>query len=151
MLMQTEFAPVPLKDDEKARIHAEYVTLLVHVKALQENAELDTAKEYWHRLLTVQQYENCCNINEYALRFLTRTFNECKIEAQVSAIDSIKTSSRRLKHETAEKLTFISTNGPHPLVALNVIKEGSVRFILCRKTVAFCFEWDILSIKEALT
>ena len=42
----------------------------------------------------------------------------------MSAIDSIETSSRRLKHETAEKLTFISTNGPHPQVALNVIEEA---------------------------
>ena len=29
-----------------------------------------------------------------------------------------------MKHETAEKLSIISSNGPHPLVALNVIEEA---------------------------
>ena len=40
----------------------------------------------------------------------------------MSAINSIETICRRLKHETAEKLS--SSNGPHPLVALNVIEEA---------------------------
>ena len=44
--MQETFGPVPRKDDEKARIHAKYVTVLIHVKALRENAKLDTAEEY---------------------------------------------------------------------------------------------------------
>ena len=91
---------------------------------LCENAKLDMAEEYWYNLLTVQQYyENCRNINEFALRFLTHMFNECTVEAQVSAFHSIKTSLRCLKHKTAGKSTFISTKGVHPLVALNVIEE----------------------------
>ena len=65
--MQEKSGLVALKDDEKARIHAEYVTLLVHVKALRKSA----------------------NINEFALRFLTHTFHECTVEAHVSAFDSI--------------------------------------------------------------
>ena len=113
------------------------------------------------------------------LRFQTHTFNECTVEAQVSAIDSIETSSRRLKH-AAEKLTFISTNGSHSLVALNIIEEAldlyfvgkPWHFVLSNtkyftsKVVVRLFreaepmpdelaplrgEWDILSIKEALT
>ena len=36
----------------------------------------------------------------------------------------METGSRRLKHEMAEMLTFISTNGPHPLASLNVIKDA---------------------------
>ena len=55
---------------------------------------------------------------------LTRTFNECTVESQVSAIDSIDSSLRHLKHITADKLSFISSNGPHPLHALNVIEEA---------------------------
>ena len=43
---------------------------------------------------------------------------------EVSAINSIETSSRPLKHETSEKLSFISSNGPHPLAALNVIEDA---------------------------
>ena len=137
-LMQEKYGPVPLKDDEKARIHAEYVTLMIPAKALRENAKLDTAEEYWYKLSTVQQYyENCPNINEFAFRFLTRTFNKCTVESEVSAIDSIKTSSIRLKHETAEKWAASASRSQ--------CHRGSVRFVLCRKTVAFCcVEYKIL-------
>ena len=57
------------------------------------------------------------------MKFLTRTFNECTVESQVSAISQIETTSRRLSHENAQKLAFISKNGPHPLVAMNVVEE----------------------------
>lgn len=43
---------------------------------------------------------------------------------QVSAINAIETSSRRLKHEQGERLSFISTNGPHPLVSLRVVEDA---------------------------
>ena len=56
--------------------------------------------------------------------YITRTFNECSVESQVPTINSVDTSSRRLKHEMAEMLTFISTNGPHPLASLNVIEDA---------------------------
>ena len=46
------------------------------------------------------------------------------MESQVSAINSIETSSRPLKHQMAEMLSFISTNGPHPLASLNVIEDA---------------------------
>ena len=70
----------------------------------------------WIILTNKELYEHCYNINGFSLRFLTRTFNECSVESQVSAINSIDTSSHRLKHETSQKLTFISSNGPSPLV-----------------------------------
>ena len=41
-LIQEKLGPVPLTNDEKTRIHAEYVTLLVHVKELHQTATLDT-------------------------------------------------------------------------------------------------------------
>ena len=56
-------------------------------------------------------------MNEFALRFLTRT-----VESQ--AINSIETSSRHLKNKMTEMLSFISTNGPHPLASLNVIEDA---------------------------
>ena len=61
---------------------------------------------------------------KFALKFLTRTFNECTVESQVSAISQIETSSRSLSRENAHKLAFISKNGPHPLVAMDVVKEA---------------------------
>ena len=64
------------------------------------------------------------NLNEFALRFLTRTSNECVVESQVSAIENIETSSRHLKHVMGEKLSFIKTNGPHPYSSLTVIEDA---------------------------
>ena len=63
-------------------------------------------------------------MNEFALRFLARTFNECAVETQVSAINAIESSSQQLKHEQAERSSFISTSGPHPLVSLKVVEDA---------------------------
>ena len=125
LLLDEKFGPVPLKQDEKERIQAEFITLLINAKELMKDPNLNSPEKVWYELLTNEKcYTKCLDINEFALRFLTRTFNECSVEAQVSSITSIETSSRRLKHETAEKLTFISSNGPHSLVALSVIEEA---------------------------
>ena len=58
------------------------------------------------------------------MRFLTRILNEWSVESQVSTINAIETSSHRLKHDTSQKLAFISTNGPSPLVSLNVVEDA---------------------------
>ena len=63
-------------------------------------------------------------LNSFALRFLTRTLNECTVEAQVSTINDIETSKRRLKSTTGESLTFIARNGPHPLHCLKVVEDA---------------------------
>ena len=82
-------------------------------------------EELWYNLLSKEEYfSNCLLVNEFALKFLTRTFNECTVESQVSAISQIETSSRPLSHENAHKLAFISKNGPHPLVAMDVVEEA---------------------------
>ena len=46
------------------------------------------------------------------------------MESQVSAISQIETTSRRLSHENAQKIAFISKNGPQPLVAMNTVEEA---------------------------
>ena len=81
-------------------------------------------EEFWYKLLAEKRYyEHCIYVNDYALRFLTRSLNECVVEVQVSAISTIESPSRGLKHKTSEKLIFISRHGPHPLKALNVIED----------------------------
>ena len=86
-----------LRMAEKTCIEAEYTSLLVHVDGLlRDNPDIKMAKEIWYKLLTTNEYfEDCCDINNFALKFLTRTFNECSVEVQVSAITSIETSCRR--------------------------------------------------------
>ena len=82
-------------------------------------------EELWYDLLSTEEYfKNCLNINEFALKFLTRTFNECTVESQVSSISQIETTSRWLSHEHAQQLVFIRKNEPHPLAAMNVVEEA---------------------------
>ena len=55
--------------------------------------------------------------------FLNRSFNECIVESEVSSVEDISTSSRHLKDENVEKLNFISSNGPHPLVSMSLVDD----------------------------
>ena len=87
--------------------------------------EFHSPEEMWYSLLTKEEYYNqLLTLNEYALRFLPRTSNECIVESQVSSIENIQTSSRHLKHEMGERLSFIKTNGPHPHSSLSVYEDA---------------------------
>ena len=127
-LLDQKFGPVPLKDDERTRLLAEYATLLVNVSQIKakNNFDATSSEKVWYELLTNKEYyEACLNINDFALRFLVRTYNECSVEVEVSNMNAIDTSSRPLKHITSEKLLFISSNGPHPSVSLTLV-EGAL-------------------------
>ena len=129
LLLEQPSGPVPLTTQEKERIKAEYVTLQhfakdIEIKLLKQKTKFHQ-EELWYNLLSKEEYfSNCLLVNEFALKFLTRTFNECTVESQVSAISQIETSSRPLSHENAHKLAFISKNGPHPLVSMDVVEEA---------------------------
>ena len=45
------------------------------------------------------------------------------VESEVSSLEDIQNSSRHLKDENAEKLNFISSNGPHPLVSSSLVND----------------------------
>jgi hypothetical protein len=76
----------------------------------------------WYEILTNENYfKNCKNFNNFALKFLNRSFNV--VEVEVSSLADIDTKKRPLKHENAEKINFISTNGSHPLVSLNLVDD----------------------------
>ena len=125
-LLEEKSGPVPLTAEEKNRLKAEYTSLLVIISSLKESDQVfESPEEIWYLLLTTEKYYTPCkNLNEFALRFLTRTSNECIVESQVSTIENIETSSRHLKHIMGEKLTFIKTNGPHPYSSLGVIHDA---------------------------
>ena len=126
LLLGEDSGPVPLLEEEKRRLKAEYITLALNASdIIKESRSPLTPENIWYTLLTDKKYyENCLLVNDFALRFLTRSFNECVVEVQVSTISSIDTSSRTLSHTTTQNLTFISSNGPHPLKAMNVIEES---------------------------
>ena len=124
--MDREQSPVPLLD-EKSRLEAEFQTLLVVVASLRSETTFSRAEDIWIQLLTKEvYYKRMQYLNNFSLRFLTRTFNECTVEAQVSTINinEIETSKRRLSCTTSERLTFIATNRPHPLQCLKVVEDA---------------------------
>ena len=125
-LLEQKCGSTPLKEDEKIRLKAEYTSLLVIVSSLLDSDQkFQSPEEIWYTLLTTETYyKSCLNVNEFALRFLTRTSNECIVESQVSTIENIETSSRHLKHVEGEKLCFIKTNGPQPYSSLAVIEDA---------------------------
>ena len=128
-MLEQPSGPVPLTVQEKERITAEYVTLQYFSKditrKLQQKKSNFYQEELWYELLTTEEYFiNCMNINDFALTFLTRTFNECTVESQVSAISQIEMTLRPLLHENAQKLAFINKNRPHPLVAMDIVEEA---------------------------
>ena len=43
------------------------------------------------------------------------------MEVEVSNLKETSTESRSLAQKTTEILNFVSTNGPHPLVSMNVV------------------------------
>lgn len=58
-------------------------------------------------------------MNFIALKYLNRSHNE----SAVSSVERIDTSGRPLKDDNVDKLNFISTNGPHPLVSIKLVDD----------------------------
>ena len=127
-LLNTPHGIHPLLSDEKERLLAEYVTL--HTNAMNVIAKLKgednqfTLEQVWYTLFTEETYyKNCKFVNFIALKYLNRSHNECIVECAVSSVEEIDTSGRPLKDENVEKLNFIATNGPHPLVSMNLVDD----------------------------
>ena len=127
-LLDTPHGINPLLSDEKERLLAEYVTL--HMNAMRvigdlkhENSEF-TLEQVWYALLTEEMYyKNCKFINFISLKYLNRSYNECIVESAVSNVEEIDRKDRPLKDENVEKLNFIATNGPHPLVSMDLVDD----------------------------
>ena len=68
-------------------------------------------------------YEHTKYFNAYVLKFLNLSFNETVIESEVSSLENVETQKRPLNSQTTNMLNFISTNGPHPLVSLPLVKD----------------------------
>ena len=127
--MECPSGPVPLVEEEKSRIKAEYITFTVNaekaIAAYQgEESQKISIKNLWYELLSKEQYfKHCKNVNAFALLFLNRSFNEAVVEVEVSSLKNISTEKRPLKTKSTEMLNFISTNGPHPLVSMNLVDD----------------------------
>ena len=80
-------------------------------------------------------------MNRFAIQSLSRSFNECVVESEVSSLLHIPNSSRHLKDENSKKLNIISKNGPYPLVSSHLVNdmmtnyfENDRHFVLARSS-----------------
>ena len=95
--------------------------MLMNVNEVKEKLKIVhgnnlTSENIWYEILTNENYyENCKEINNLALRLLTRILNKCSLEVEVSIIGSIETHRRPLHHDTVNRLNFIILNVPHIL------------------------------------
>ena len=56
LLLEEPSGPVPLIEEERARLRAEYTTLLLNSQDVQENSKANTPEEIWYLLLTEKRY-----------------------------------------------------------------------------------------------
>ena len=127
-LMECPFGPTPYVQEEKNRISAEYVTFQLNAERATNSLKATktdvSQSELWYELLTNEKYfKDTKKFNAFALLFLTRSFNEGIVEVEVSSLKNVATERRPLNQSTVEMLNFISTNGPHPLVAMNLVDD----------------------------
>lgn len=108
------------------RVISEFVSFLLNGEEVKENTDKKLNQtELWYILLTEERYfKNCIHFNYFALKIINRSANEGIVEVEVKSIKDISTSKRPLQNITTERLNFISTNGPHPLVSENLIKDS---------------------------
>ena len=129
MIKKVSYGINPLLDDEKQRLCAEYVTLHKNAMTVLEDLKGDSETKFklekvWYVLVNEERYyRNCKFVNFISLKLLNRSLNECVVESEVSSVEHIQTSDRPLKDENAEKLNFVASNGPHPLVSTNLVDD----------------------------
>ena len=128
-LLDCPFGPTPLSSEEKDRLSAEFITMCLNASAiaceLSERLKIKDhalAHSVWFELLTNEQYyKSCQKVNNFALRFLNRSLNEAVVEVEVSNLKETSSDKRKLLQKNTEMLNFVSTNGPHPLVCMDVV------------------------------
>ena len=123
--MECQAGPNPLLTEEKKRLSAEYVTLCINAETVTsklmvssgESEKKVSQNDVWYELLTnPDMYMDCKKVNFFALKFLNLSFNEAVVEVEVPNLKQQSTESRSL----LQKQLIVSTNGPHPLVSMNV-------------------------------
>ena len=121
-LMNSKSGPSELIAEERKRIASEYISLCLNAFSIKSEDENISHKDLWYQLLTDEKYFSTCKkINGFALKFLNRSLNEAIVEVEVSNLNQTSTDSRPLLQNTTKMLNFISTNGPHPLVSINLV------------------------------
>ena len=121
-LLEEEISLHSLSSADKVRLKDEYTSLSLVAKS--QNQML-TQEDLFYSICTEEKsFRHIKRVLAFSLRFLSRTFNECIMESFFSKVKDTDEAGRLLKHETVEKLCFIRSNGPHPLVAKPLIRAA---------------------------
>ena len=128
--MDCKCGPNPLLEEERNRLYSEFVTLCLNAEQITTKLKAQNPdnpiihKDVWYELLTNENMnKHCKNVNAFALTFLNRSFNEAVVEVEVANLNDTSTERRPLAQKTTEMLNFISTNGPHPLVCMDLVDK----------------------------
>ena len=129
--MDCKSGPDTLLQEYRTRLSAEYITLCLNadevtkqLKAKAQKPDDICHKDIWYKLLTDETiYRHCKLVNGFALKFLNRSLNEAVVEVEVASLNETSTERRPLSTESTKMLNFISTNGPHPLVSMNLVHK----------------------------
>ena len=126
ILLDLPVYPHKLVQEEKDRIRAEFLSFLINGEKVKESSTKKlTQTELWYILLTEEHYyKQCYFFNAFALQLINRSANEGIVEVEVKSIKEISSEKRPLQNKTSEQLNFISTNGPHPLVASELVRDS---------------------------
>ena len=94
-LLDCSAGPNPLLENEKARLRAEYSTIVTNVNKASDILKSDkvtyTQTDLWYLLLTREEfYVYCKYLIAFAVKFLNRSFNEVIVESEVSSLEDIK-------------------------------------------------------------
>ena len=130
-LMDCKSGPDPLLEEYRKRLSSEYITMCLNadevtkqLKAKAQKPDDICHKDIWYKLLTDETiYRHCKLVNGFALKFLNRSLNEAVVEVEVASLNETSTERRPLSTESTKMLNYISTNGPHPLVSMNLVHK----------------------------
>ena len=124
-LLEIPFSPHSLKEDEKNRLKEEYRTLCLIAKDINKKEKFKFIEQFWYLLLTSENYfKHIKFLLKFALRPLSRTYNETILESFFSKVKDTDDAGKPLKYETVEKLCFIRSNGPNPLTAKGLVRAA---------------------------
>lgn len=83
-----------------------------------------TVEELWYTILTTESlYEGLLDLTQFALKIMTRSYNECIVEVMCKALTLHNQNDRPLNHDTLNQEVFVSNNGPVPWLADELLTD----------------------------
>ena len=77
-----------------------------------------TVEKVWYTILTTESlYDDLLELTQFALKIMTRSYNECIVEVMCKALTLHNRNDRPLHHDTLNREVFVSNNGPVPWLA----------------------------------